>query len=103
MLVRLEYERQCDGFCFPPNVPLGMSIKAYMGIPKSASKKKQQQMLEGSLRPLKRPDLDNICKAIEDSICNIAYPDDSQIVESQLNKFYGDPPRAEIEIWEVES
>ena len=102
LMVRFEYERQCEGFCFPPDVPLGMRIKAYLPIPKSASKKKQQQMLEGSLRPLKKPDSSNICKSIEDALNKIAYPDDSQIVETVISRFYGDPSRAEIEIWDLE-
>lgn len=100
-LVRLEYERQCEGVCFPADIPLCMNMTIYMGIPKSASKKKQKQMLEGELRPLKRPDSSNICKSLEDALNSVAYPDDAQIVETHISRFYGDPPRAEIEIYDM--
>lgn len=100
-LVRLEYERQCDGFRFAENVPLAMHIKAYLPIPKSASQKKQKQMAEGLLKPLKRPDSTNICKSVEDSLNKIAYPDDAQIVETHIYRLFGEPPRIEVSIWEI--
>ncbi|QUH21257.1 RusA family crossover junction endodeoxyribonuclease [Alkaliphilus sp. B6464] len=40
--------------------PLHMEIKAYLKIPKSATRKQNQQMIEELIRPTKRPDVDNI-------------------------------------------
>lgn len=40
-----------------------MRITAYYGIPKSASKKKAQLMRERKIRPMKKPDFDNIGKS----------------------------------------
>ena len=37
-------------------------------------------MLEWEIRPTKRPDLDNIAKAVLDALNGLAYQDDSQIV-----------------------
>jgi len=80
---------------------LKIDIKAYFSIPKSASKKKKQLMLEGELRPTKKPDADNILKIIGDALNDLAYKDDKQIVSANIEKFYSDEPRLEVEIKEA--
>jgi len=44
------------------NKPIKMKIEAYFAIPKSFSKVKQSQALEGKFLPLTKPDADNIAK-----------------------------------------
>ena len=100
-LVRLEYGYQVKDFKFPDGAQLDMRIQAFYGIPKSASKKKRGLMLEGMLRPTKKPDMDNVVKIIADSLNQIAYKDDTQIVDCQCRKFYGEEPRVEVMIQEV--
>ncbi len=39
----------------------------------------------------KRPDIDNLAKAVKDALRGIIYADDSQIVEAHLYKQYGGP------------
>ena len=39
----------------------------------------------------KRPDLDNLAKAVKDALKGVIYADDSQIVEAHLFKRYGEP------------
>lgn len=78
-LVRLEYRRQCNDFKFPKDTPLDVRITAYYGIPKSASKKKAQLMRERKIRPMKKPDFDNIGKIVCDSLNDIAYQKFSDI------------------------
>jgi Holliday junction resolvase RusA-like endonuclease len=39
----------------------------------------------------KRPDLDNLAKAIKDAMTGIVYRDDSQIVSMTVSKHYGKP------------
>ena len=70
-------------------------------IPKSTSKKKHQLMAIGAIQHTKKPDADNVAKAICDALNKIAYVDDSQIVSLEVNKYYSDVPRAEITITEV--
>ena len=77
-------------------------IKVYMYIPKSTSKKKRQEMLEGKIRPTKKPDVDNICKIILDSLNKLAFDDDKQIVDCWIEKWYGEDPRVELVLSEVE-
>lgn len=99
-LVVTEYRNQ-SGKRFPDDAMLDVRIIAYYGIPKSASKKKRQAMLDKQIRPTKKPDFDNIGKVICDSLNGIAYHDDAQIVDSQVRKFYSDTPRVVVSIAEI--
>lgn len=100
-LVRMEYVNQCGEARFPDGSMLDMRIMAYYSIPKSASKKKRNLMLEGAIRPTKKPDMDNVVKIVADSLNNIAYHDDTQIVDCQCRKFYSEQPRIEVRIMEI--
>jgi Holliday junction resolvase RusA-like endonuclease len=73
-------------------LPIFLCVTAYYAIPKSASKKMREEMLAGRIRPTKRPDWDNIGKIISDSLNEIAYKDDSQVVDAHVKKFYGEVP-----------
>jgi Holliday junction resolvase RusA-like endonuclease len=75
---------------------ISAEITAFYSIPKSASKKKQKSMLDGEIRPTKKPDSDNVAKIILDALNGIAYKDDSQIVDLIVHKFFGNQPRVEI-------
>lgn len=74
--VKAEYGVQCDNFRFPDEAMLDVRIFAFYGIPKSVSKKKRQEMIEGKIRPVKKPDFDNIAKVICDSLNGIAWNHD---------------------------
>ena len=80
---------------------LEMNIRAYFDIPKSTSNKKRLLMLSGMIKPTKKPDIDNICKLIADSLNKVAYHDDSQIVSAKIEKHYSEVPRVEVQIKEV--
>ncbi|MCC5911424.1 MAG: RusA family crossover junction endodeoxyribonuclease [Clostridiaceae bacterium] len=82
--------------------PLYLEIDAYFKIPKSTSQKKKESMKQGILRPTKKPDIDNIQKIVGDALNNLAYHDDKQIVDARQRKFYGEVPRVEVRVWEVE-
>lgn len=53
-------------------------------------------MLDGELLPSKKPDIDNIVKAVLDALNKVAYRDDTQVVELQVRKQYSERPRLEI-------
>lgn len=101
-LIKLEYERQCGGARFTDDTPLEATILAYYQIPKSASKKKRLEMMEHKIRPIKKVDVDNLAKVVFDSLNNIAYKDDIQIVDCIIRKYYSDTPRIEVTIRESE-
>ena len=102
-LIKTEYQRQCGQIRFLDNSPLRMVINAYYSIPASASKKKQEQMAAHDIRPTKKPDCDNIFKVVADSLNQIAYHDDVQIVEAKVNKYYSRTPYVEIIISNLEA
>lgn len=95
LYIMQHYGKQLEG-------PLKMTIKAYFPIPKSASRKKHVDMLNGVERPTKKPDTDNVAKIIGDALNQLAYQDDSQIVEQTVTKYYSEQPRVEVEIEEVQ-
>lgn len=102
-LVKMQYALDFGVDRFSDKAMLGMSIMAYYGIPKSASKKKQEDMRLGVIRPTKKPDMDNVVKIIADSLNGVAYHDDTQIVDCLCRKFYSDNPRVVVKIREVAS
>jgi Holliday junction resolvase RusA-like endonuclease len=80
---------------------LKLTVNAFFTIPKSTSKKKREKMLQGIIRPTKRPDWDNIGKIVSDALNELAYHDDSCIVDARVRKWYSDTPRVEVEITEL--
>lgn len=75
------------------DTPVSITITAFYKIPKSTSKKKCALMTTGKLRPLKKPDWDNIGKVISDALNGQAYVDDKQVVDARVTKWYtvGEP------------
>jgi Holliday junction resolvase RusA-like endonuclease len=100
--VIMEYERQVGADSkFQAGQPLDMRIMAYFQVPESGSKRDRARKLDGLIRPTKKPDIDNIAKIIADSLNEIAYHDDTQIVDMQVRKFYSTQPRVEVIIQPV--
>ncbi|HKM06338.1 MAG TPA: RusA family crossover junction endodeoxyribonuclease [Sphaerochaeta sp.] len=83
--------------------PLSLSVCVYRSIPSSWSKKKTAEAIEGRLRPITKPDLDNYVKCAKDALSGIVWKDDSQVVafHEPFGKFYSETPRVEIEIKEL--
>ncbi len=76
-------------------------IRAFYAVPKSWPKEKRKQALAGMIPVLTKPDIDNACKAVLDSLNSIAWQDDKQIIWLQAIKAYSAEPRVEVEIWQV--
>lgn len=75
--------------------PLKLDVTFFIGIPKSYSNKKASE-LHGKFCIYKM-DLDNLEKAIYDSMNNYIYVDDKQIVEHTTRKIWSkDNPRIEV-------
>ncbi len=103
----VEYEnwvKQCfvlSGNKKPLQGQIEAEIIAYFKMPKSISKKKKAQMIAGEIRPTKKPDTDNIAKIILDSLNDLAYADDKQVVKLTVHKWFSEEPRVEIILKEV--
>lgn len=101
-LIALEYRRQCCDFRFNDKEMLAIVIEAYFSIPKSVSKKNRVMMIERALRPVKKPDGDNIIKVVCDALNGLAYHDDAQIVDMVVRKYYAESPKLVISIKKVD-
>lgn len=94
----LDYEQRIrdaflaspDAFESPSGHPVWVNILARFSPPKSASKRDRQSMLNKLTPYTKKPDLDNIAKAVCDALNNVAYLDDSQIIHMSISKSYGE-------------
>ncbi|MEG0667829.1 MAG: RusA family crossover junction endodeoxyribonuclease [Clostridium sp.] len=94
--IRWCYRHSCNDFI---DGPIRATIKCFMEIPKSYSKKKIKAIEEDKLFPTKKPDVDNIAKIVLDSLNGIAYKDDAQVVELVvLKKFTTEKERVELEL-----
>lgn len=90
-----EYEKQIlcawkaeNAEPFSENAYISLSVDAYFPIPKSARKDDRFRMANGYMLPSKKPDADNILKAVADALNGYAFQDDKQIVGMHVRKFY---------------
>lgn len=81
--------------------PMAIYVTAFVEIPASDTKKKKERKLLGFLKPVKKPDVDNILKIVMDGLNGIAYPDDKQITDAHVKKRYSSEPRVEVVLMEV--
>lgn len=85
--------------------PIEINILAIYPIPASKSKKIKREMEFGNILPTKKPDADNIAKAICDALNEIAYHDDAQICRLSVSKRYqaveGSTPYTVVEVEKV--
>lgn len=82
----------------PIDEAVRLTVSVFLPIPKSWSLSKKKNAEEGVLKPVCRPDLDNLVKSIQDALNGVAYKDDSQIVESVCKKSYSDAPKVEVTV-----
>lgn len=99
-LIASEWESQWGGI-EPTARPITIRMEFYMPIPKSTSKANRKRMAVGLEVPAKKPDIDNLAKAILDGLNGKAYKDDNQIVEMTAIKRYSNTPRTEVQIAEI--
>lgn len=100
--VRAAYYRSLgrEGYERPHDGPVAVSITAYYGIPKSATKAQREKIARDD-RPLKKPDVDNVEKIIMDALNGVAYEDDKQVTDALIRKRYapeGEEPRVVVKV-----
>lgn len=79
---------------------LSVTIKAYFAIPKNTTKSKIGEMLNNTISPVKKPDIDNIAKIVLDALNKLAFKDDNQITKLNVEKIYSEEEKLEILIEE---
>ena len=98
--VKSAYLHEAKGTFFTGPVCVMMTV--IVELPKSMSKAKQQEILiKDSMRPTKRPDLDNVAKSVCDALNKTAYKDDAQIVRLCVSRHYGGKNGVYVTISEV--
>ena len=76
----------------PLTGPLELTLRVVMPVPASWSLKRKAAALAGLELPAKKPDLDNILKAICDGLNGVAWTDDALVVDATVRKRYGAEP-----------
>jgi Holliday junction resolvase RusA-like endonuclease len=82
----------------PPARLLDGPLRARMvfHLPKPKSKPKKQ------IYPDTKPDWDNLGKSVTDALEGLVFTNDSRFCKVFVEKIYGDPPRVEIMLEEIE-
>lgn len=78
--------------------PVMIDLRIVLGIAASWPKRKTAAALAGNLMPTKKPDIDNVLKAICDGINGIVFKDDVQVVDVISRKRYGETPGVHVRI-----
>jgi Holliday junction resolvase RusA-like endonuclease len=96
-LIRCEAATAMNGDK-PLEEPVAMTVTAYVQPPKSLSKKKRAEAIDGVLKPSTRPDVDNYAKAALDGCNAIIFRDDSLVTDLIVRKRYSERPRLVITV-----
>lgn len=78
--------------------PVMVEMRIVLPVPASKSKKFKAQALAGDIFPTKKPDMDNVIKAIYDGLNGIVWKDDVQVVDAIVRKRYGEVPGVHVRI-----
>lgn len=78
-----------SGMFGPLSGALTMSLDFTLPIPPSWTKRKQAEASGQFIRPIGKPDTDNLAKAVMDGCNEVLYFDDAQIVALSVRKRYG--------------
>lgn len=83
--------------------PCAMTIHFFVPIPKSFSKNKRQQALDGIIRPTNKPDVDNLAKSVMDAFTGVLYTDDRLVVQITVFKFYREREGVDVTIQSLDA
>lgn len=76
--------------------PCSVKYDAYFKTPSIFNSKEKILAELGMIRPLSKPDFDNVEKKYSDMYTGNIWVDDSIVIESNFNKYYSELPRIEI-------
>lgn len=82
--------------------PLEIDMTIFFPVNKSDGRKMRDAKINGGIKATVRPDIDNIIKIVLDALNGVAYLDDKQVVKVSASKEYGETPRVEVRIKEIE-
>ena len=85
-----EYYKKVCGYKFESAIEVTLAFQ--MPIPKSITKKQRAKIIDGTIKHTKKPDADNLAKAVLDGLNGVAYTDDSLITKLRIAKYYSENP-----------
>lgn len=80
----------------PMMSPISLNVRIGLQIPASWSGKRKKLAAEGLIAATKKPDADNVLKAIKDAINGVVWGDDSQVVSISVAKEYDETPGVRV-------
>ena len=95
-LVRMAFVATCGDA--PTQEPVEIEIRAFFQIAKSAKKSDREDAAREVLPHTKKPDSDNVVKAVLDGLNTVAFADDKQVFRITVSKWYSNRPRTEVTI-----
>lgn len=78
--------------------PVMVEMHIGLSIPQSMSKKRKAQAIAGQIFPTKKPDMDNVIKAIYDGLNGVVWRDDVQVVDAHVRKRYVETPGVRVRV-----
>jgi hypothetical protein len=81
--------------------PLETYIYVTFPVPASYTKKRTEACLKGFEQHTKKPDLDNVVKAICDGMDKIVFLSDAQITSIHATKVYGETAKVEVLVRQI--
>ncbi|MCQ9378822.1 RusA family crossover junction endodeoxyribonuclease [Methyloversatilis sp. XJ19-49] len=78
-----------------------VNLDIRLPVPSSWSNRKRLMALDGKVHPTKKPDIDNVEKAIFDGLNGVVWKDDVQVVSVQKQKRYSNVPGVDVLIREI--
>ncbi|KVT65673.1 endodeoxyribonuclease RusA [Burkholderia ubonensis] len=85
----------------PYEGPVRLIVNIGLPIPASWSAKRQDAAAAGVIGATKKPDADNVVKALKDGMNGVVYVDDGQVVDLWISKRYARVPGVRIEAIEL--
>jgi Holliday junction resolvase RusA-like endonuclease len=102
-LVRLAFDRAAGYKQLPKQLPIVLTVHAHCPIPKSYSKRfREGASLDCNVPHPKKPDMDNVVKAVLDGLNGAAFADDAQVYSIRAEKWYSANPRLEVTLHYME-
>ncbi len=81
---------------------MAVEVDVVCSVPKSYSGKLTTRCLAGEVRPTKKPDVDNVLKAVFDGMNGVVWKDDVQAVQVLVSKRYGPTPGVHVRVAAME-
>ncbi len=95
------FAKQAMGGTEPLKTPVSVFLYVRLPIPQSYPKKRKEACLNGSEKPCKKPDIDNIAKTYLDAMNGVIFVDDTQVIDLHVKKLYAEKAGVDVMVMEA--